>query len=152
MGGWTASIITLGKRLEDGNGLRETERERQIQEVFNKGKPRVIWKWPLWSSEGSNQSQPYPHIGPEYYLPSPMPSPIQGPSPSVYSVPKPRLFKGTIVGRPLFLAPGAPVSAIVIGKELDQHPIPTPSCHLVLAFVFPHPQSPLLTETTPYLF
>lgn len=86
--------------------MRETERERQIQEIFNKGKPRAIWKWPLWSSEGSNQSQPYPHSGPEYYLLSPMPSPILGPSPSVHSVPKPQLFKGTTVGPPMFLAPG----------------------------------------------
>lgn len=43
------------------------------------------------------------------------------------------------------------VSAIVAGKELDQHPTPTPPCHPSLACVFPHSQNPLLIEITPHL-
>lgn len=91
MGGWTASIIALGKRLGDGNSLRETERERQIQEA-EKGNQGPFGSGLCGALIG--QSQPYSHSGPEYHLPPPMPSPNQGPGPSVSFVPKPLSLQG----------------------------------------------------------
>lgn len=122
-GGWTTSV-TSGKRLGEGNNPREAGRETNPRSrKENQGQ--------LGSASGGAEAptgrcQPHPHREPEHRLPPPVPAPSWAPSPSASSVPEPPSLQGhnSWVG-PCFWPTGPLVSALVAGREIEQHPAPS---------------------------
>lgn len=144
--GWTSSSHHLREEPE-GEGEGETSPKKQKkgdQGPFGSG-PVELWRLSQVSTDHIHTVDLSTVSHPQY-LPQP-----GGKSFNIFCPQTTVFARASWWNSPCSWPLVPQVSAIVAGKELDQHPIPTPPCHPSLACVFPHSQSPLLIEITAHL-